>query len=222
PAGDVDGEAGIGVPAVVVEEQHHVALARGHPGVAAGRDADVLRQPDGPHPGGQPGHVGAVAHHDQFHLGAVLGQHAVDGPDHLGRAVAHGEDDAGQGEGALGGGGHRNLLDATMASRCATVISTPTASAATVSTRVAARPPAAASAIAASRMRTDSSTAWMMRCTRIAEASRRASASPRERGASASSSCLPPSPEEALATITVSVSALIKVAQIAAARPALT
>jgi len=80
---------------------------------------------------------------------ATLGQHAVDGPDHLGRAVAHGEDDAGQGEGALGGGGHRNLLDATMASRCATVITTPTASAATVSTRVAVRLPATASTIAA-------------------------------------------------------------------------
>ena len=109
-----------------------------------------------------------------------------------------------------------------MASRCATVISTPTASAATVSTRVAVRSPATVSAIAASRMRTDSSTAWMMRCTRSAEASRRASASPCDRGASASSSCLPSSPDEARATITVSVSALIKVAQTAAARPALT
>jgi len=109
-----------------------------------------------------------------------------------------------------------------MATRCATVISTPTASAATVSTRVAVRSPAAASAIAASRIRTDSSTAWMMRCSRSAEASRRASASPCYRGASASSSCLAPSPDEARATITVSVSALIKVAQMAAARPALT
>src|SRR5207302_6767191 len=121
----------------------------------AGRTADVLRQPDGPYPGGQAGHVGAVAHHDQVHLGTVLGQHAVDGPDHLGRAVPHGEDDAGQGQGLLSGGRHRNLLDATMASRCAAVISTPTASATTVSTRVAVRSPAAASAIAASRIRTD-------------------------------------------------------------------
>ena len=109
-----------------------------------------------------------------------------------------------------------------MATRCATVISTPTTSAATVSTRVAVRSPATASAIAASRMRTDSSTAWMIRWTCSAEASRRASASPCDRGASASSSCLPSSPDEARATITVSVSALIRVAQIAAARPALT
>ena len=109
-----------------------------------------------------------------------------------------------------------------MATRCATVMTTPTTSATTVSTRVAVSVPEAASTIAATRIRTDSSTAWMIRCTRSADASRLASARPCDRGASASSSCLPTRPEEARATTTVSVSALIRVAQIAAARPALT
>src|SRR5205085_10259189 len=67
--------------------------------------------------------LGAVADHDELDLGAALGQHAVDGPVDLGRAVAHGQDHA------RNGGTHslRHLSrrDATMAARCATVITAP-------------------------------------------------------------------------------------------------
>jgi len=105
---------------------------------------------------------------------------------------------------------------------CAKAISAPITSAVTTSTRDAAREPDAQSATATTRMRNDSSTAWIARCSLSALASRRASASPVDRGASASSPCDAVSPDAARATTTPSVSALISVAHIAASRPHVT
>src|ERR1035441_124127 len=97
------------------------------------RVTDVLRQPDRLNAGGHRRHVRAVAHYDQLNAIAAQPSDALNGPLQLSRTVPHREDHAGE--------LHRSLFDATIAVRCATTISAPTARHAISRTRVASRPP---------------------------------------------------------------------------------
>src|ERR1022692_3416541 len=214
PIGDVLAEPRVGIPAVIVEEHDHVASAGIDAGVAPGGDPDVLRQPDRPHVVRHRRQIGAVADEHQIETLSPQGLGALDRPLKLRWPGPHRDNDAGQ--------LHCSRLDATIAARCATTISAPTARQVTSRTRVASRPPLISSATAAIRISSESSTAWMIRCTRRTLAARLARARPEPRGFSASSACPPGSPALALATTTLSVSTLTSAASSAAASPAVT
>src|SRR5690606_24472166 len=95
---------------------------------------------------------------------------------------------------------HESRREARMLTRCRMSWTPATTAHATVSTRVAASPPAKWSHTAAKAARMDSSTAWMMRWKRSAAAALRARASLREANRSAASSVAATSPDRALAT----------------------
>jgi hypothetical protein len=144
----------LGIPAIVVEEQHDVAGASRHRGVASAGHASVLREPERGHVARHLGRVGAVSHDD--HLGTCRPEwpRALDRSSNLIGPVAHGQDHDRQLQ--------RNRLDAMMATRCATTIMAATTRQARSKRRVAVRPPRAVSMIAAASTSTDNSTACVI------------------------------------------------------------